>query len=427
MPQAPTITKSKRCVNRPTLWETLTRSAVQTKSRGSMDTFEKVASPIEKTKDDKRKEKKPGMLSGLFKRKDKKSKSHSEEEETDSPSKEASSSPKVSSDSTNQDSQGGPGARSPQRQTSKLQKTQAQKSQASTKRSSSRESQTPLTKINTSEQLAPVLAPIEASPSVSFEIPRSGELNSHDSVQPGRPGSTPATALGLEKVSSLDNRPLSPVEAKSRGGMFSPIRDVLRSSPSSSDPRPEKLKKAKERMPIDDIDSSPETEQPPITTLQHTAEADTRAHSAQDRLSESPVHVSPVVHPVNPPALEGDTSSQEEPSASSMSPSSTPELLEAPPEDSIRDEGTPVSTIQSARSLPTWSDASLRTYLEDDTDIRDLLVVVHDRTDFKAVGPDHPMVKSLCREESRKLDEISHRLDGLLQDLLARPSKTSAQ
>ncbi|MCJ1433299.1 hypothetical protein MMC27_002658 [Xylographa pallens] len=398
--------------------------AKETKTRGSLDTFEKIASPLEKPKDEKRKEKKPGMLSGLFKRKDKKSKPQSEDEEPDWVSKDALASPKVSSDSIGQDAQTGPTSpsRSPQRQTSKLQKSQPSKVQTPTKRSPSREGQTPLIKTTLSDQVAPSLAPIRHSPETSLEVYGIEDSQRSELAQSRNVGSGPRPAISLEQASSLASRPLSPVEAKPRGGMFSPIRDVLRSSPSLSESRPERVKKAKERMPMDDFDSSPEAEQPPENPLQQQLETPLEYRSTQDRLSESPVQVSPIVHPTHLPPLVGDSSSQEEPPVSPISPSSTPELLEAPPEDSVRDPETPASTVHSTHSLPSWSDASLRTYLEDDTDIRDLLVVVHDRSNLKPVGPDHPVVKNLCKEENRRLDDMSSRLDGLLQDLLARKS-----
>ncbi|MCJ1284022.1 hypothetical protein MMC26_003353 [Xylographa opegraphella] len=399
--------------------------AKEIKTRGSLDTFEKIASPLEKPKDEKRKEKKPGMLSGLFKRKDRKSKPQSEDEEPDWVSKEASTSPKVSSDSIGQDTQPGPTSpsRSPQRQTSKLQKSQPSKVQAPTKRSPSREGQTPLIKTNLFDQVAPRLAPIRHSPDTSLDPYGIEDIQRSESAQSRNAGIGPRPAISLEQASALANRPLSPVEAKPRGGMFSPIRDILHSSPSLSEIKPEKVKKAKERMPMDDFDSSPEVEQSPENPIQHPSESAPEHRPVQDRLSESPVQVSPIVHPTHLPPLVGDTSSQEEPPVSPISPASTPELLEAPPEDSVRDPETPASTVLSTRSLPSWSDASLRTYLEDDTDIRDLLVVVHDRSDLKPVGPDHPVVRNLCKEENRRLDDMSSRLDGLLQDLLARKAK----
>ncbi len=234
----------------------------------------------------------------------------------------------------------------------------------------------------------------------------------------------------------------SPKDA--RRGMFSPIKDVLKSSPA--EPKPEKVRKAKHRMHMDDFDSSSEGEEPetfserpsyeepdPHHSITHDAQHDNHEpqaptiphveqpqESARERLSESPVEVyAPQEHygSRQPPQLMVDTSSQEDPSTSPVSPISSPELIEAPNESTAREE-TPASTAQS--STPTWSDASLRAYLEDDSDIRDLLVVVHDKSQIKPVGRDHPVVKNLFKEENRKLGEISNRLDGLLGDYLAR-------
>lgn len=242
-------------------------------------------------------------------------------------------------------------------------------------------------------------------------------------------------------------QPDSPKDAKR--GIFSPIKDVLK---SSAEPKPEKVRKAKHRMHMDDFDSSsggeenenfyehpsyedPDSHHPIAPEVQHkghepraltTSDVERPRETAQDRLSESPVEVFvPQEHFRNPhpPQLMVDTSSQEDPSTSPVSPISSPELIEAPNENSAREE-TPASTAQS--STPTWSDASLRAYLEDDSDIRDLLIVVHDKSQIKSVGRDHPLVKNLFKEENRKLGEISNRLDGLLGDYLARKQQGKA-
>ena len=235
-----------------------------------------------------------------------------------------------------------------------------------------------------------------------------------------------------------------------RRGMFSPIKDALKSSPA--EPKPEKVKKAKHRMYMDDFDSSSEGEEPetlserpsyeePESHLSIARNAQHESHepqnatipnvepateTARERLSESPVEVFPPqehYRSPQPPQLMVDTSSQDDPSTSPVSPLSSPELIEAPNENLAREE-TPASTAQS--STPTWSDASLRAYLEDDGEIRDLLLVVHDRSQIKPVGRDHPVVRSLFREENRKLGDISNRLDGLLGDYLARKQQRTA-
>lgn len=240
----------------------------------------------------------------------------------------------------------------------------------------------------------------------------------------------------------------SPKDA--RRGMFSPIKDVLKSSPT--EPKPEKARRAKHRMHMDDFDSSSESEEAesfserpsyegPDSHLSIPQDAQREIQepkaptapnieppqeTARERLSESPVEVLPPqehYRSPQPPQLMVDTSSQEDPSTSPVSPLSSPELIEAPNENTVREE-TPASTAQS--STPTWSDASLRAYLEDDSDIKDLLVVVHDKSQIKPVGRDHPVVKNLFKEENRKLGEISNRLDRLLGDYLTRKQQRSA-
>ncbi len=300
--------------------------------------------------------------------------------------------------------------------------------------------------------------------------------------------------------------------------MFSPIKDVLSSSaPSSSEARPEKVKKAKQRMPMDEFDSesSPDAEEQPDPILrrpepiiqqelegEHTVPQD----AIRERLSESPIEVtapepshlqeqsyfnqtpqdksfgqqpqpyaqespqdktynqqqqaysqqSPQDRPLNqqqqrnaqpspldrsynlqqqfqnqrtapthPPPLVNDTSSAEDASPSPTSPPSLPSPIEAPQEpdipSSIREE-TPAPTTQSS-TAPAWSDASLRAYLEDDSDIRDLLLLVHDKSDLKPAPPDHPIAKSLFKEENRRLGEMERKLDGMLGKVLERRKK----
>ena len=269
-------------------------------------------------------------------------------------------------------------------------------------------------------------------PSVVVQPPRTSlqadsvmESERHHVEQPSAPVEGPAQSVAPQPLQPIEELPPSPIDSQSRGGIFAPIRDALRSSPSTSETKVEHIRLAKERMPIEDSESSPDVEQAPSNSLRQPEKVQSNSEPMKDRLSESPVQVSPI-QPANHLAQTGETSSQEEPSMS-MSTSSTPELVEVPQEESVRDDATPTSTIQSSRIPSTWSDASLRTYLEDDTDIRDLLVVVHDKTDIKPAGPDHPVVQNLCREENRRLGEMSSRLDAMLQGLLARKSDNAAR
>ena len=296
-------------------------------------------------------------------------------------------------------------------------------------------------------------SPIRDEEPMQSGSPRDGSRGIFAPVRDEEPMQSGSPRDGSRGISApvRDEEPMQSQSPKdARRGMFSPIKDVLK--PSPAEPKPEKVKKAKQRMHMDDFDSSSEGEEPEVFSERpsyeepdsHLAIAQNAQHEyiepqaptiplvepiqerARERLSESPVEVFPPqehYRSPQPPQLMMDTSSQEDPSTSPVSPLSSPELIEAPNENTAREE-TPASTAQS--STPTWSDASLRAYLEDDSDIRDLLVVVHDKTQIKPVGRDHPVVKNLFKEENKKLGEISNRLDGLLGDYLARKKQRTA-
>ena len=362
------------------------------------------------------------MLSGFFKRKDKKGRPQDDAAEdhdkiSDEPSSQSSHSLEMSKDEA-QTSRIGT-QQQPQRQTSKLQKS-------------------PPTKLSPRPSVSRVNAP--SIKTVISEEPERAEISQTSRSPPqlnlefeSQPLVGPEPQQMHEATISLFDAPRSePTEVESpkdsRRGMFSPIREVLRSGPSSSEPKPEKAKKARHRMPIDDFDSSSDTDEEPEPS--RNAEIQSRPSQEVERgresLSESPVQVSPKqeLQRQNPPGLMVDTSSQDEPSTSPVSPLSSAELVEAPNEREMREE-TPASTAQSSSNAPSWSDAHLRAYLEDSSDIRDLLVVVHNRVEVKPAPPDHPLVKDLYKEENRKLGELSNRLDNLLGDWLAKKSKTA--
>ncbi|QSZ37031.1 hypothetical protein DSL72_009123 [Monilinia vaccinii-corymbosi] len=385
------------------------------KQRPSLDKIEKdLVSDKTKEKKDKKdkkeKEKKPGMLSGLFKRKDKKSKHQDDDlEDSISSGKQLSENPR-SSPSPSKDSdlasveESSPEA---QKQPSKLQKQPPETS--------------PSHKQNIREPraLEPQLATIseragDSPPGPSLRLvepePQTSALNQEENVN-------------APIVSNL----------KSHGA----ISKILHSAKSSnSEPKPVKAKKAKARVELDDFDSSSEdseVEEPIHSPVQQTqlpipgsfpdsyiaTPATENGHGMEERLSESPVQVSPItLTSSHPPALMGDTSSQEEPPSPMSSPS--PELIDA---DDVK-KGTGSSTTST--STPTWSDSHLRTFFDDDAEIRDLLVVVYDKSGVVPAGSDHPVVGNLFKEENAKLADITNRLDGMLGDWLARKMRTQS-
>ncbi|KAK6350069.1 hypothetical protein TWF696_006317 [Orbilia brochopaga] len=86
--------------------------------------------------------------------------------------------------------------------------------------------------------------------------------------------------------------------------------------------------------------------------------------------------------------------------------------LDASPTDAAYPD-TPVAHPGSPAEL-VWSEAALRTYLDDDNrDIRDFLVVVNHRAEAPAVKT-HPVTTPLFADANSKLKDITMRLDSIL-------------
>lgn len=100
-----------------------------------------------------------------------------------------------------------------------------------------------------------------------------------------------------------------------------------------------------------------------------------------------------------------DMSSQEEAPSPTSSPS--PELVDVDV-DEIHGKKSSENSISTPTSTSTWSNAHLRTYFDDDTDIKDLLVVVYDKSGIVPAGPDHPIMGNLFKEENAKLADITN-------------------
>lgn len=125
-----------------------------------------------------------------------------------------------------------------------------------------------------------------------------------------------------------------------------------------------------------------------------------------ERLSESPIEVSPITPSESqPPALTGDNSSQEDHSSPVSSPS--PELIDREEAAGTHRKQDSVTTSTSTTTVSAWNDTSLRQFFDSGTDIRDLLVVVYDKNDVEPVGPDHPVAGTLFKEQNAKLAEIT--------------------
>lgn len=126
-----------------------------------------------------------------------------------------------------------------------------------------------------------------------------------------------------------------------------------------------------------------------------------RAQPIEQRAA-SPARTSPT-SATRPPPLMVDTSSQED-----QSPSPSPDLLDGDEEEARRRGQDSVSTNSTSESTgSTWDDSKLRAFFDTGSEIKDMLVVVYDKTDVAPAGPDHPLVGSLFREQNAKLAEIT--------------------
>lgn len=347
--------------------------------RGSFESIDKTPGPQEKSKDEKkRKEKKPGMLSGLFKRKDKKSKSTDEDfEEPLSPGEStfrASPQPKTSIESLSQESRS-----KPQKQAgNKLQK------------------QPPSAMSPTSPPLA-----AEQTRDAAGQSIRQVKSQEASSLEESRGAVVSPTSQSSPSKESF----ATPFE--SRDPLVSPV-----DRPSSE---------AQRRWPHDSSERVANG-QPSVTSPPQRF-TPTTVTSRPDPGAESPVDVSPMEGhiPISAPGLTPDTSHR----GQSVSPLSPPSSPEADTNDLKNTGATPGSLDTRSVDTPTWSDASLRSYLDDENDIRDLFFIVHDKSNIPPAGPDHPVTGRLFKEESKRLKELNNQLDEMLVKWMSQRTRAS--
>lgn len=357
--------------------------------------MEKSLSAGDKSKEEKkRKEKKSNMLSGLFKRKDKKSKNSEEEYEDvdkDKVSEESSRSspqPKTSSESIPEGVKSPKQQAAPQRQTSKLQKAPPPE----------------MSPVKSEHPIQPsVQHPSGSTPSSPIKEEAETSVRSVGQEQSAQNGQQSVRVISPEESSR--DAVASPVsitspEQPSNGNSLSPVKTTfLNSSISSLD-----FPKPSDKSPTETLGKAP---------------SQTEGSISQRSLAESPVDVSPVAETIQgPPGLVADTSTSDSPVSP---PSSSP--VDAT-NDPKADDATPTSTSASF-SNPTWNDSHLRTYLEDASDLRDLVIIVHDKSNVPPAGPDHPVTGSLFKEENKKLSDMSSRLDDMLSGWLARKTRAN--
>ena len=399
---------------------------IDVRQRPSLDTFDRISAEHDRPKDDKKKKEKKGMLSGLFKRKDKKARpGESDHEESEKVSEEfVRISPQARE---SQDSPSGRSAASPQRTPSKLQKQPPVK---------------PVTRISPVQEGFQPKEDFQNSPTTMRPI----RDESPDKQTFGRPQLEIQTNTQGQRLSSNS---ASPTEKKT---FLSPITHALRHSPSNTslgdDPVVKAIysKTAKHRFDIDTADSEDDST-PTGATQQHQQRvspgprqtnlqigADTDSITTITPFNQSNERMPPQPHSQPPPPPVADTVSSSEPpfmSPPSPSRSSSPSLVDVSAAMEA-DESTNATTTSHAdahtpstsRSTPTWSDTSLRHYMDNDRDIRDLLIIIHDKSNVIPAGPDHPITGHLFVNEKTRLVEMQANLDTMLTGWLARKNTT---
>lgn len=398
------------------------------REKQSADTFEKVLAD-ERPKDGKPKKEKKGMLSGLFKRKDKSGKpGRADDEERFSDESGRSPPSKESSESTDA---------TPERRPSKLQKTPQAAAAAMMK----------------------TQAPIVQGSNVPSNAPSIGAAAP---VQPRTSGVPPAQPEGIEPADMSHSKQLSKefvAESQHPPGrfpslnekrsVFAPISTALRSKNSNPEVgetiKPVYAKRAKERFTIDDSGSEDDGKEGkqmsagaghvPKSAL-HRSISPLNAHDAAVARTGSIARVSPLpvetdsnaVHNTRevPNGMESAASKIQAVQGSPtrvMSQTPTAGNAGSPSEQTSstpKDSPATTQTSTTSRLTPTWSDASLRSYMDNDQDIRDLLIIVHDKSNVTPVGPDHPLMKNLFMAERNKLNDMQSQLDSMLVGWLAK-------
>lgn len=439
------------------------------------DQIEKTSPTTEKMREDRKKkekklERKTGMLSGLFKRKDKRLKV---DEATGGvvarPEGDVLGSTLSPSDS-GQASPIGPQSLSTQQQFMKR-----QGSNGKLIKSTPPGLTTPLASLsNLPNGTARPL--MEGSQAILMRPKPPGAFPSESTIKTVgglEVGSTPEfqsrqpLSVQIPVTVSTEQQAESPqVESKSEEGVLSPLTTLL--SSKASDPTRETLKKTKERQGLA-VDASPEAEATSISPFNDTpVYSRNTMWEPPPRPAPEPVRndwsfarsndlVSPIEGPprsdLQPPSLMIDTSPRKERSVSPISPSTPDEgaaesfrmpsdmepksstetssySVTTGPESLANDTASSPSTAPAPAtpplaetSHPVWNDASLRAYLDESSNIavKDLLLIVHDKTGVVPVRHNHPIMIDIGFDaQKQRLDDISKRLDGLLNGFLAR-------
>lgn len=363
--------------------------------------FEKELTPDKKDekkkkdKEKKEKEKKPSAIRSFFSRKDRKKSVDDDDDSFGKRSMDASTeiTEKEAEEPQAADLDSSPDKTAPQRNPSKLQKN-PRTEPSPTRKPATASSQT-------GAERGPMLASetrtnnVANVPPATLRMVESDQLESQDRAQKNEKANS--------KSAAKEAKPQKVTKAKSRvelDDFDSPEEEDIIPEPTRAAPEPKQVPSEEKQLRPTLPGAYPDSYISTQTSVSEVSDQTVKGQS--ERLSESPVQVSPVMSS-NPPALLLDSSSQEDRSSPISSPS--PELVDM--DGRTHGKQDSVATSTSATTTSTWNDNNLRAFFDSGSDIRDLLVIVYDKNDVAPAGPEHPVVGTLFREQNARLAEIT--------------------
>ncbi|EME48272.1 hypothetical protein DOTSEDRAFT_70019 [Dothistroma septosporum NZE10] len=251
-------------------------------------------------------------------------------------------------------------------------------------------------------------------------------------------------------------------QEKSKGiisNTLSPVTNAITNMVKTSDDhdKPKKAKRSKQRVELDDFDSPQDEKEDQLD--QNPFSDPEEEERDGERLSESPVEITSHAFMNGTDSVHIPMPLQvvEEDNDSPGSLTSSPSMIEHPAEPAEEEtehvsedsdptptarSPQPVETDQKATVIPdrgpstvdneisrltpppvpqqTWNDESFRAWLEDGSEVRDMLVMIHDKTGVTPAPADHPLMTGLFTEQRKGVQTMMGELDGLLGSYLQR-------
>lgn len=154
-------------------------------------------------------------------------------------------------------------------------------------------------------------------------------------------------------------------------------------------------------------------------------------HSDDDKTDDDPTPVQSKPQSPHPPANNTTAATTSAPNQARSSPAvGDNSFFDPQRQNSKSSSGSSranMSPSPASTNATTWSDAGLRAWLDGDNDVKDMLTIIYDTSNVKPVGPDHPLMKDLFKEEQDSLNKMSAELDGLLHGFLQRKGSATVQ